>query len=261
MLGTGFKYLAKKSLRKAGYEIVSNSQLSTLKSRAELDRKAEFLGMMADEELRRTLDIISKSPSQLNQDFFVLHELDWKTGGYFVEFGATDGRTLNNTWLLETEFGWNGILAEPSKGWAPALRSSRRTAKIEFDCVWSRSNEKLQFEEVSWGELSTLSSFLDSDAHDRRSRKSYEVNTVSLNDLLDRNDSPRIVDYLSIDTEGSEFEILQAVDFDKYKFRCITCEHNFSNNRENVFKLLTSKGYTRKFETISAFDDWYVCNL
>jgi hypothetical protein len=84
------------------------------------------------------------------------------------------------------------------------------------------------------------------------------VTTVTLTDMLARNDAPAVIDYLSIDTEGSEYDILAAHDFDRFKFSVITCEHNFTPNREKIFKLLTSKGYRRVMERQSQFDDWYV---
>jgi hypothetical protein len=67
-----------------------------------------------------------------------------------------------------------------------------------------------------------------------------------------------MMDYLSIDTEGSEYDILSSFNFDKYKFRVITSEHNFTQNREKIYTLLKKQGYERKFEDISEFDDWYV---
>ena len=67
-----------------------------------------------------------------------------------------------------------------------------------------------------------------------------------------------MIDYLSIDTEGSEFEILNSFDFSKFKFRIITCEHNYTPMREKIFELLTKNGYTRVFKEISFNDDWYV---
>lgn len=77
-------------------------------------------------------------------------------------------------------------------------------------------------------------------------------------DLLARHGAPAEIDYLSVDTEGSEFDILEHFDFDRYKIRIITCEHNFTPNRERVFRLLASKGYRRKFENLSKADDGYV---
>ena len=72
--------------------------------------------------------ILSKSKSQLRQDLFVLSRLNFKRGGYYVEFGATNGIDLNNTYLLETEFGWDGILAEPAVCWHRDLKLNRKAA-------------------------------------------------------------------------------------------------------------------------------------
>ena len=43
-----------------------------------------------------------------------------------------------------------------------------------------------------------------------------------------------------------------------FTFKIITCEHNFTKNRIKIFNLLTQKGYVRKFENLSQFDDWYI---
>ena len=51
--------------------------------------------------------------SQIYQDIFVLYTLNWKRNGFFVEFGATNGFDLSNSYLLEKDFGWKGILCEP----------------------------------------------------------------------------------------------------------------------------------------------------
>jgi len=201
----------------------------------------------------------SSSKAQLKQDIFVLSELDCKKGGYFVEFGATNGVDLSNTYLLETKFGWTGILAEPAKVWAEDLAKNRK-CHIDYDCVWSTTGEVLEFNEVNAAELSTISTFsgVDEHAKTRTSGTKYPVTTISLLDLLKKYNAPKEIDYLSIDTEGSEFEILNAFDFNAYQFRIITCEHNFTPMREKIYDLLTSKGYTRKFPDISIFDDWYV---
>jgi hypothetical protein len=201
----------------------------------------------------------SKAKSQLNQDMFVLSELGFKRDGYFVEFGATNGLDLSNTHLLEKEMGWTGILAEPAWIWAGDLLINRK-CHITFDCVWSKSGEVLEFNEVDAAELSTIDTFSSVDEHatTRTNGHKHPVNTISLLDLLKKYDAPKVIDYLSIDTEGSEFEILSAFDFDAYQFRVITCEHNYTPMREKIYDLLTSKGYTRKFTNLSRFDDWYV---
>ena len=205
------------------------------------------------------LEYLRKSKSQLRQDLFVLSQLNFKRNGYFIEFGATNGVELSNTHLLEKEFGWTGILAEPAVCWHNDLKKNR-SAHIETCCVWSESNVTLRFKEAEMAELSTLDSYCSSDGHykSRESGKSYEVKTISLNDLLAKYDAPRKINYLSLDTEGSEFAILNSFDFSKYDVNIISCEHNFTPAREQIYELLSKYKYVRMFEELSSFDDWYV---
>jgi len=93
---------------------------------------------------------------------------------------------------------------------------------------------------------------------EKKTRKEIPSKTISLEDLLGKYDAPSVIDYLSIDTEGSEFEILSSFNFEKYKFRIITCEHNYTENREKIHSLLNEKGYVRKYTEVSKFDDWFV---
>jgi FkbM family methyltransferase len=219
-----------------------------------------LLQQLSPKDASALLSYLLKATSQLGQDLFVLSELQLKQNGYFVEFGATNGLTISNTYLLETEFAWKGILAEPAKCWYKELKKNRK-CHIESDCVWRDSHTTFAFNEVNAiPELSTIYAFSNCDMHhnNRKIGQTYDVTTISLLDLLKKYRAPRVIDYLSIDTEGSEFEILSAFDFDQYKFKVITCEHNFTPIREKTFALLTQQGYIRKFDHLSKFDDWYV---
>ena len=197
--------------------------------------------------------------SQIGQDLFVLLELNWKRNGFFVEFGATNGVGLSNTYLLEKSFEWTGILAEPAMVWHEDLQKNR-SAALDFDCVWRETGEKLNFTSSALAEFSTITEFAGKDAHSRARKygDTYEVKTVSLNDLLDRHNAPQNIDYLSIDTEGSEFDILQSFDFNRHRISVITCEHNFSAQREKIYQLLVSNGFSRVYEGFSRWDDWFV---
>ena len=220
--------------------------------------EADVFELFSDMVIRNG-GIVDDIKSQIGQDVFVLYSLNWKRDGYFVEFGATNGVELSNTYLLEKDFGWNGILAEPAKVWHEDL-SANRTASIDFDCVWSKSGDLVNFTVAPKAEYSTISSFTRKDAHvsERSKGETYLVKTVSLNDLLRRHGAPSKIDYLSIDTEGSEFEILRAFDFNQYAISVITCEHNFSSQLSEIYKLLTSYGFVRVFEGFSRWDDWYI---
>jgi FkbM family methyltransferase len=199
------------------------------------------------------------SRAQIFQDLFVQHELAQRRGGFFVEFGATDGVTLSNTFSLEKHYGWNGILAEPAASWRADLKRNR-ACSLDFRCVWDKDGEQLQFNEVAAAEFSTIDSFTSKDRHaaKRQAWRRYAVETVTLNKLLRDNQAPREIDYLSIDTEGSELRILAAFDFSQYAIRVITVEHNFTADRDAIHSLLQAKGFTRKFEAFSLWDDWYV---
>jgi FkbM family methyltransferase len=188
-------------------------------------------------------------------NLFVLVHFAEKRNGYFVEFGATDGRALSNTFLLEDDYQWTGILAEPARCWHSALTKNRKSA-IDLRCVWARSGEQLDFNETESAELSTINSFSDLGLHasDRSKGTRYTVETVSPSDLLAHHLAPYEIDYLSIDTEGSEFEILSPFDFSSYDIRLITVEHNYNLRREQIFSLLTSQGYRRLFQEFSDLD-------
>ena len=205
------------------------------------------------------LKCLELSQSQYGQEIFALAELDFKREGFFVEIGATNGISFSNTYMLETQYGWNGILAEPAKCWHEDL-DTNRSCSIEKKCVYSSSDMELIFNETEARMLSTIDSYssLDSWATTRTQGKKYPVQTISMNDLLSKYDAPTSIDYLSIDTEGSEYEILRALDFHRYSFKVITCEHNDTVSRENIYKLLTSKGYKRKFESLPFAEDWFI---
>ena len=72
---------------------------------------------------------IPYSKSQENRvpmDLFVLQHLDFKENGYFVEFGAADGKYLSNTYLMEKKFKWKGILCEPANNFQEKLKMEER---------------------------------------------------------------------------------------------------------------------------------------
>ncbi len=112
------------------------------------------------------------------------------------------------------------------------------------------------FAETADPSLSTVREFVDVDGHreHRRDATEYPVETVSLNDLLEEHAAPRRIDYLSVDTEGTESEILEAFDFTRWEVAAVTVEHaDNSARRDRVHSLLTTHGFERVFPGISLF--------
>jgi len=223
-----------------------------------LDFQEDFLVSINQSKRSRVEGLLRKSRAQLHQDLFVLSSLDFPETGFFVELGATDGVWLSNSFLLEKS-GWTGILSEPARIWHTPLQENRRCI-IDNRAVWSSSGKTLIFKETKLPQLSTLSNSNPRDMHAeaRENSLDYEVSTVSLTDLLDQHHAPKVIDFLSIDTEGSELEILKSFDFSRYSFKIVCLEHNYTSSREKLQLLMSSQGYERVLSPDTLFDDWFI---
>ena len=202
-----------------------------------------------------------KSKSQIFQDAFVLYFSALKKNGFFLEIGAGDGLNISNTYVLEKSFNWKGIVCDPLPTWHKSLEKNRKCI-IDKRCVYKESNLEMIFKDCyKYPETSGLRDELEiDDSHElRKDFKSIKVQTVSINDLLEEHKAPKDIDYISIDTEGSEFSILKELDFNRYNVSIFTIEHNFIEEKRNKVKdLLEKNNYLRVFEKISVFDGWYI---
>jgi FkbM family methyltransferase len=191
---------------------------------------------------------VSNFKAQYHQDKWVLKTLNNKRGGYFVECGAYGGVSLSNTYVLEMDFSWTGICIEPDSRVFKELQANRQCI-TDNSCVGS-SRRVCKFAEVgSLGGIVTAYSAAHkkrvSDAHPDFRKKIVEKQMVVLSDVLDKHSAPRIMDLLSLDTEGSELAILRAFPFDRYAFRTMIVEHNgFKTKMAELRKLLRKNGYT-----------------
>ena len=201
---------------------------------------------------------IMKSYSQIGQDLEVLKRYNNKTDGFFVEIGASDGIELSNTYLLETKFNWKGICVEPIPNRYELLCKNRPNSKCFDNAVYNVSNTHVIFDIANNCDLlSGISKNIDCHTNAVNANKSQIiVTTISLNDLLEKSNAPSFIEYLSLDTEGSEFEILRTFDFQKYTFGLIDVEHNYVEPRRSQIRhLLTSNGYD--FLKENKLDDCY----
>jgi FkbM family methyltransferase len=190
------------------------------------------------------------------QDLWVLSETNFKRGGFFVEFGAFDGVKWSNTFLLERYLGWAGILAEPIPRFHEIVKRNRKAA-FSPKCVWSHSGETLSFRVCPKAVLSTIEGFEESSDHDRSVFEPIRVDTISLNDLLTENGAPRHIDYISVDTEGSELDILSTFDFERFRVDLFSVEHNYSDREPQIDAFLAARGYERVHAEHSNGDGWY----
>lgn len=204
--------------------------------------------------------------SQLYQDLFAKFIVGDKFNKSFLEFGATDGLNLSNTYWLETFHNWNGLLSEPSTQWHEKLEQNRPNTSLIKECIWSESNKKLDFFISDKGEFSTIEQFKEYDRSSMpantdervKSGKKIIVNTISLNDVLEKKFQSKVPSYISIDTEGSEYEILKYFDFKKYRPLIFTIEHNFTVNEKKIDKLMNVNDYVKVFNKLTFFDGWYI---
>ncbi len=196
------------------------------------------------------------SYSQIGQDLAVVNFYRGKQNGFFVEIGASDGVKFSNTFLLEKKYDWKGICVEPIPKNYQLLCKNRPNSICCDKAVYS-SNTNVLFDIADYDLLSGISNNID--CHKKavdKNKTQISVETILLNDLLDNCNAPQFIDYLSLDTEGSELEILKVVDFNKYTFGLIDVEHNFIEpRRTEIRKLLTNNGYIYLRE--NKFDDCY----
>ena len=204
--------------------------------------------------------------SQIYQDICAILAVGENFDKTFLEFGATDGVEISNTYILENNFLWSGVLAEPDIYWTESLKKNRPKSKIITKCIWNKSNEKIKFFSSIEPSLSTIEEFKFSDSKSKpmqterrvKEGKNIEVETISLNQLIEEEFSGIPPSYISIDTEGSEFEILKSFNFLEYGPTVFTIEHNFTGYQNMIDKLMLDNNYTRVFSKLTVFDAWYI---
>lgn len=193
------------------------------------------------------------SYSQFDQDVWVLEKFPINNG-FFIDVGFSDGVSLSNTYLLELN-GWSGIGIDPE----PNNYQQRKNTRIFKEAVYSQPDVELDF--VKYGMLSGFLNEINTDLHKKiiteKKPEIIKVKTKTLDDILRLANCPNFIHYMSLDTEGSEYEILKTFPFNKYSFGCITVEHNYVESQRHKIKiLLESHGYT--LDKQLKIDDCYV---
>jgi FkbM family methyltransferase len=194
------------------------------------------------------------SVAQLGQDLEVVAYFKGKKNGYYVDVGANDGVYFSNTHLLEKTYGWKGICVEPLPDTYARLVKNRPKAQCVCVAAYDQSGLTKKFCVAN-----LLSGIVDHiDCHmEAKNQPIIEVQTRTLTEILDEYKAPSFIEYLSVDTEGSELEVLKSIDFSRYRFGMIHLEHNFVEPRRTLMRqYLLSNGY--KYFKENKWDDVYV---
>lgn len=190
----------------------------------------------------------TKSYSQYNQDLTIYNEFfKNKNNGFFVEIGADDGIRFSNCYIYEQK-GWNGIAFEPRESAYKKCIKNRKCKVYNF--LLSNEEKIVDFLEISGFGLG-LSGIIEKydPKHLQRIKKDKKEDTKHvvikktthlLGKILEENNVSHI-DFLSIDTEGSELDILSSVDFNKVFIDVICIEDNYNNPK--LLKFFIDNGY------------------
>ena len=154
-----------------------------------------------------------------------------KDPGFFVELGAYDGVTASNTYHLEYAKGWRGVLIEPSPHlYLECLRKRSRRNNIFCNACVSFDYTDPFVEMTYCGSMSIAKSIADDvddiEAHLHHGRKflgeevefTFGAKARTLGSILAEADAPQRIDFLSLDVEGAEIEVLEGVDLSETVF-------------------------------------------
>jgi len=208
---------------------------------------------------------------KLRGGYFSLNELDKQLerfvdydDGFYVELGANDGVTQSNSLYFETKRNWRGILIEPSPH-NFLLCKKQRSANNHFFCNACVSFDyKEKYVDIKYANLMSISENLDLDLTDKDKHIKSAENFLSnheevfsfgavastLNSILIKSNAPRQIDFLSLDVEGAELDVLKGVDFKEFSFKYMLIEVRDINRMK---RFLAKHGYTLQ-EKFSSHD-------
>ena len=226
----------------------------------------EILSKSDDQDSVAFAKVCSKysnlSYSQMQQDLFAYWASGEKQGGTFVEFGAIDGLVDSNTLMLEESFGWSGLLIEPLPWYEGLLRRNRQQSKIVMGAIdpeYPPIPTKLELTVA--GPVSSLQKYEAGDEHaDTRRRLGLplQVEGLNLTHVIENKLPARRIDFMSIDVEGAELDILQKFPFAQFDVGTMCVEVNDrDDDRRQVIELGRKNGFRTAFDaTISKNDVW-----
>ena len=186
--------------------------------------------------------------SQQNEDKYIIQYLlkEKMADGTFLEIGACDGVLYSNTKTLEDYFNFNGILIEPQKGFYDNLIKNRNSKKNEL-YNYAVSNSDTDFVEfIGNNAEGGIVKSLNTNLLKFRHWKKYKVKNIKMKEILKKS-SFKYIDFMIIDVEGGELDLLKSIDF-SFPIFCIIIEaHSKEKEKNRIFgEYLKKKGFTYK---------------
>jgi len=161
-----------------------------------------------------------------------------KDNGFFIELGANDGLTQSNTAMLEFMRGWKGILIEPSPSAYELCKVNRPgSITLNYACVSNEYTDKSVKGDFNGKIMSSV------DGLRLQSEKTIDVAAITLESILDKYAAYKNINFLSLDTEGYELNILKGLNLDKYRPQYMLIEI-YSKDYKEIYDYLESKQYT-----------------
>jgi FkbM family methyltransferase len=192
---------------------------------------------------------------QYNQDLYAYCHFKGKKDGFFIDIGANDGVTVNNTLLFE-KLGWQGICIEPQPDIFAKLQRNRSCNCYNLG-ILEKPGEKLDFFKVTgvsgkneW--MNMLSAFGDLSKDTKKQVlgaggkiERIQVETSTFQEVMGNHPTVHFIDYISIDVEGLEMQILRSIDFEKFSFGILDIERDAFEEDcgQELTSFLEMKGY------------------
>jgi len=190
-----------------------------------------------------------RSYSQEGEDMILMRLFENQKMGFYVDVGAHHPKRFSNTYFFY-KLGWKGINVDAMPGSMTAFNRIRaRDINIEKPV----SNKKKLLTYYAFNEPA-LNGFSKELSEERDGKGSYfieftkDIETSTLEEILDNNlPKDQSIDFLSIDVEGLDFNVLKSTNLEKYHPKVILVEILNSSlvdiQVNEIYKFLTDAGY------------------